>query len=81
MVDRFDERLLPLAVWLQLTMTGVRRRAIDAWHDRNDESGIDEAVTKMIWLAVGIGVAVAAGAFFVGVFDTAKSNVPDPVAP
>jgi hypothetical protein len=54
---------------------------VRAWHDRNDESGMDEAVTKMIWLAVGIGVAVAAAAFFIGVFETAKSNVPDPVAP
>ena len=76
-----DERFLPLAIWLQLAVLGVRQRAIRAWHDRNDESGMDEAVTKMIWLAVGVGVAVAAAAFFIGVFDTAKSNVPDPVAP
>ena len=76
-----DERLLPVAVWLHVTLAGIRTRAVDAWHRRGDESGIDEAVTKMIWLAVGIGVAVAAAAFFIGVFDTAKSNVPDPVAP
>ena len=76
-----DERFLPAAVGLQIVVAGVRQRAIDAWHERNDESGMDEAVTKMIWLAVGIGVAVAAAAFFIGVFDTAKSNVPDPVAP
>ena len=76
-----DERLLPMAVWLHVTLAGIRTRAADAWRRRDDESGIDEAVTKMIWLAVGIGVAVAAAAFFIGVFDTAKSNVPDPVAP
>ncbi len=49
------------------------------WHERADESGIDEAVTKMIWLAVGIGIAVAATAFFTGVFESARSMVPDPV--
>jgi uncharacterized oligopeptide transporter (OPT) family protein len=76
-----DERFLPAAVWLQIAVAGMRRRAVEAWHERHDESGMDEAVTKMIWLAVGIGVAVAAAAFFIGVFDTAKSNVPDPVAP
>lgn len=82
-----DEPVLPLlplllvATRLQVAMIEVRDRAADAWRRRADESGIDEAVTKMIWLAVGIGVAVAAGAFFIGVFDTAKSNVPDPVAP
>ena len=76
-----DERLLALAVWVQVAAAGVRQRAAAAWRDRDDESGIDEAVTKMIWLAVGIGVAVAAAAFFIGVFNTAKSNVPDPVSP
>ena len=35
----------------------------------------------MIWLAVGIVVALAATAFFMSTFETAKSNVPDPVAP
>ena len=58
---------------------GVRTRVTDAWDRRADETGLDEAVTKMIWLAVGIGVAVAATAFFVGVFNTAKDSVPDPV--
>jgi len=71
--------LLPLVVWAQLAYGDVRTRVADAWSRRADETGLDEAVTKMIWLAVGIGVAVAASAFFVGVFDTAKSNVPDPV--
>ena len=43
--------------------------------------GVDEAVTKMIWLAVGIVVAMAATAFFMAKFNQAKANVPDPVAP
>lgn len=71
--------LLPLAVWVQLAYGDARTRVLDAWDRRNEETGLDEAVTKMIWLAVGIGVAVAATTFFVGVFNTAKSNVPDPI--
>lgn len=80
-----NQHLLPLTVRTQSalhrTTDRVRSRLRDAWDDRADETGLDEAVTKMIWLAVGIGVAVAATAFFVGVFNTAQSNVPDPVAP
>ena len=75
------ERFLPVTVWAHLLLARAHERAAAAWQARDDESGVDEAVTKMIWLAVGIGVAVAATAFFIGVFDTAKSNVPDPVAP
>jgi hypothetical protein len=35
----------------------------------------------MLWLAVGVGVAVVATTFFLGVFRDAQANVPDPVAP
>jgi heme/copper-type cytochrome/quinol oxidase subunit 2 len=76
-----NEHLLPLAVWMQLYCGTVRTRLCDAWEHRADEDGVDEAVTKMIWLAVGIVVALAATAFFVAKFNQAKSNVPDPVAP
>ena len=74
-----NEQLLPLAVWVQVAYGDLRSRTRHAWATRHEEDGVDEAVTKMIWLAVGIGVAVAATAFFVGVFNTAKTNVPDPV--
>ena len=73
--------LLPISVRVHQRSSELRARVVDAWDRRADESGIDEAVTKMIWLAVGIGVAVAATAFFITVFDTAQANVPDPVAP
>ncbi|HQY13861.1 MAG: hypothetical protein ACH37H_19660 [Ilumatobacteraceae bacterium] len=75
------EQLLPLAVWVQVTYGEVRSRAQLAWTDRREEDGVDEAVTKMIWLAVGIVVAIAATAFFTAKFNQAKDNVPDPVAP
>jgi len=74
-----DTTLLTLRIWLHVTTCDVRDRLADAWERRAEEDGVDEAVTKMIWLAVGIGVAIAATAFFLGVFETAKSNVPDPV--
>jgi hypothetical protein len=75
------ERLLPLAIWMQVAYGSMERRVRDAWDHRHDEDGIDEAVTKMIWLAVGIVVALAATAFFVAKYNQAKSNVPDPVTP
>lgn len=78
---RMSEQLLPLAVWLQTAYGDLRVRAIEAWRDRHDEAGVDEAVTKMVWLAVGIVVALAATAFFTSKFNQAKSGVPDPVAP
>ena len=76
-----NEQLLPLAVWVQVTYAEFRVRAQRAWHSRYDEDGVDEAVTKMIWLAVGIVVAIAATAFFTAKFNQAKNNVPDPVGP
>jgi hypothetical protein len=80
-----NHALLPISVRTHSALarwrTGIADRARRAWAERADETGIDEAVTKMIWLAVGIGVALAATAFFTGVFESAQSNVPDPVAP
>jgi len=75
------EQLLPVAVWVQLAYGDLRSRARKAWHDRYADDGVDEAVTKMIWLAVGIVVALAATAFFTAKFNQAKDTVPDPVAP
>jgi hypothetical protein len=76
-----NRTLLPLSVRVHRGLNAFGTKVRRTWHERHDETGLDEAVTKMIWLAVGIGVAVAATAFFVTVFDTAQANVPDPVAP
>lgn len=73
--------LLPMSVRTHAVYAGFRTKLRRTWVERNDETGLDEAVTKMIWLAVGIGVAVAATTFFITVFDNAQENVPDPVAP
>jgi len=76
-----NEQLLPLAVWAQVSFGDLRSRTRHAWATRHEEDGVDEAVTKMIWLAVGIVVAIAATAFFMAKFNQAKDNVPDPIAP
>lgn len=76
-----NEQLLPLAVWIQLTCGNLRMRVQDAWRSRYEDDGVDEAVTKMIWLAVGIVVAIAATTFFTAKFNQARDNVPDPVGP
>lgn len=76
-----SQQLLPLAVKVQMAASDVRRRWWQAWDARHEEDGVDEAVTKMIWLAVGIVVAIAATAFFTSKFNQAKDSVPDPVNP
>jgi len=76
-----NELLLPLAVRMQVSLSELHQRAHRAWDDRADEAGIDEAVTKMIWLAAGIVVALAATAFFTTKFNQAKTRVPDPLVP
>lgn len=76
-----NHHLLPMTVRLHSGWHSCRRRLVEAWDDRRDDTGLDEAVTKMIWLAVGIVVALAATAFFMATFNQAKDSVPDPVAP
>ncbi|MCE9620993.1 MAG: hypothetical protein K8R99_01465 [Actinomycetia bacterium] len=76
-----NQQLLPLAVRWQVMCGDLRWRMQQAWRSRDEEDGVDEAVTKMIWLAVGIVVAIAATTFFTAKFNQAKDNVPDPVGP
>ena len=80
-----NQLLIPISARTHRALAGLGKRFGSklrrTWDERADEAGLDEAVTKMIWLAVGIGVAVAATAFFITVFNTAQANVPDPVAP
>ena len=75
------QQLLPLAVRVQVAFGDLRLRVQDVWRSRYEEDGVDEAVTKMIWLAVGIVVAIAATTFFTAKFNQARDNVPDPVGP
>ncbi|MDP2291263.1 MAG: hypothetical protein Q8M22_08740 [Actinomycetota bacterium] len=76
-----SEQMLVVAVWVHLSCATARSRLALAWAQRRDDDGVDEAVTKMIWLAVGIVVAMAATAFFTTKFNQARDSVPDPVVP
>lgn len=76
-----NELMLTMVVWVHLSCATVRSRVALAWTQRRDDDGVDEAVTKMIWLAVGIVVAMAATAFFTTKFNQARDSVPDPVLP
>ena len=76
-----NKLMLPLSVRTHSAGAALTRKLRRTWQERNDETGLDEAVTKMVWLAVGIGVAAAGGAFFISVFREATAIVPDPVAP
>lgn len=76
-----NKLMLPLSVRTHRAGTALTRKLRRTWQERHDETGLDEAVTKMVWLAVGIAVAIAGATFFLDVFDQATANVPDPVAP
>ena len=70
-----------ISVWLAIAYTWLadggralgRRLAADA--------GVEDSPSKLIFLAVAVAIAIAAGLFVIGVFNDAQSNVPDPVAP
>ena len=69
------------AVWLTLAYQHGRERADDMWTHLRDESGVEDAPSKLIYLAVAVAVAIAAGVFIISVFNNAQTGVPDPVAP
>ncbi|MDJ0771611.1 MAG: hypothetical protein QNJ12_22690 [Ilumatobacter sp.] len=68
-------------VWLALAYNGV----VDAGHRLArrlaDDRGVEDSPSKLIFLAVAVAIAIAAGLFIIGVFNDAQDNVPDPVAP
>lgn len=76
-----NKLLLPLSVRTHRAGAALTRKVRRTWQERHDETGLDEAVTKMVWLAVGIAVAIAGATFFLEVFDQAVEAVPEPVAP
>ena len=70
-----------VAVWLTLAYQHGRERADDMWARLSDDSGVEDAPSKLIYLAVAVAVAIAAGVFIISVFNNAQTGVPDPVAP
>jgi hypothetical protein len=76
-----NDLTLPAAAWIT-TETARRRRQLDRLVQRlRDDRGIDEAVTKMIFLAIGVTLAIAAGVFIRSRFEQAQEIVPVPAAP
>lgn len=70
-----------IAVWLTFAYQHGRERADNIWAYLRDESGVEDAPSKLIYLAVAVAVAIAAGVFIISVFNNAQTGVPDPVAP
>ncbi len=68
----------PAGVQIYVALLGALR-SFKEWASEDD--GLDDSPAKMIWIAVAIVIAIAAGAFAISVFNSASSNVPDPVPP
>ena len=70
-----------IAVWLAIALTGLLDSGRRVGRRLADDRGVEDSPSKLIFLAVAVAIASAAGLFIVGVFNDAQSNVPDPVAP
>lgn len=70
-----------VGVWLALAYTNAIDRARAVWERLADDSGVEDSPSKLLWLAVAVALAIAAGVFIIGVFNDARDGVPDPVAP
>lgn len=58
------------------------RLAARSLHDRtSDDRGLDDAPAKLLWIAGGVAIAIAAVAFAINVFDQTKEDYQDPVVP
>lgn len=49
-------------------------------HGRDDR-GLDDAPAKLLWIAGGVVIAIAAVAFAINVFDQTKDDYQDPEIP
>lgn len=70
-----------IAVWLTVAYTRLADGTKTLGRRLTDDRGVEDSPSKLIFLAVAVAVAIAAGLFVVGVFNDAQNNVPDPVAP
>lgn len=69
------------ATWVSLALTQPLATLRRVWTILAEDDGLDEAPSKMIYLAVGVALAIAATVFIISVYNNAESQVPDPVAP
>ena len=57
-----------------MTLRSLRDRS-------QDDRGLDDAAAKLLWIAGGVVIAIAAVAFAINVFDQTKDDYQDPVIP
>ena len=69
------DKLLELQIVTVMWMRDRRDAAVE-WMRRDD--GQEAGVEKLILIGAAIAIAVAAAAFFVAKFNSAKNNVDDP---
>ena len=70
-----------VGVWCALTYTNAIDSARTVWQRLADDSGVEDSPSKLLYLAIAVALAIAAGVFIIGVFNDARDGVPDPVAP
>lgn len=70
-----------IGVWLALVYTTAFDQTRALGRRLADESGVEDSPSKLLYLAVAVAIAIAAGVFIIGVFNDARDGVPDPVAP
>ena len=70
-----------VSVWAALAYTWIADTSRAVGRRLADDSGVEDSPSKLIFLAVTVAIAIAAGLFIIGVFNDAQDNVPDPVAP
>ena len=64
-------------------LLAAANRLLAAFHgiDLSDDRGVEDSPSKMIWIAVTIGIAVLGTAFALIIFNQARDSVPDVPAP
>jgi hypothetical protein len=73
---------IPMAVWLTVTYAQMRDGATEMLKRLADDRGVDDSVSRLIWIVTGVAIALAATAVAVAVFNNASSSVnQNPVAP